>query len=85
MAYMRPTKSTPPPKYPQQAPQPAIAPLTPPNLSVDLMTLPGSKRPTTSNRMRKFWATTIPHGQTSPRPISALGAAGAWYRSIGFV
>ena len=42
MAYMRPTKSTPPPKYPQQAPQPAIAPLTPPNLSVDLMTLPGS-------------------------------------------
>jgi len=42
MAYVRPTKSTPPPKYPQQAPQPAIAPLTPPNLSVDLMTLLGS-------------------------------------------
>ena len=42
MPYVRPTKSTPPPKYPQQAPQPAIAPLTPPNLSVDLMTTAGS-------------------------------------------
>lgn len=42
MPYVRPTQAATPPRYPQQAPQPPIAPLTPPNLSVDLMTEAGS-------------------------------------------
>ena len=42
MAYVRPTKSATPPARPQLAPQPSIAPLTPPNCGVDLMTLAGS-------------------------------------------
>jgi len=42
MAYVRPTKSTPPPARPQLAPQPSVAPLTPPNFGVDLMTVAGS-------------------------------------------
>ena len=40
--YVRPTVSNPPPKHPQLAPQPPIAPLTPPTYIVDLMTTEGS-------------------------------------------
>jgi hypothetical protein len=40
--YSRPTKSLPPPTNPLLAPQPAIAPLTPPVHVVDLMTREGS-------------------------------------------
>src|SRR5712691_6803942 len=40
--YVRPTASTPPPANPLLAPQPAIAPLTPPVHVVDLMTVAGS-------------------------------------------
>ena len=36
MPYIRPTKSAPPPANPLLAPQPAIAPLTPPVHVVDL-------------------------------------------------
>jgi hypothetical protein len=42
MPYIRPTKSAPPPANPLLAPQPAIAPLTPPVHVVDLMTREGS-------------------------------------------
>jgi hypothetical protein len=41
-AYIRPTKSLPPPVPPLLAPQPPIAPLTPPTHVVDLMTKEGS-------------------------------------------
>src|ERR1700680_1467417 len=40
--YVRPTASLPPPTNPLLAPQPAIAPLTPPVHVVDLMTPEGS-------------------------------------------
>ena len=40
--YVRPTVSLPPPANPLLAPQPAIAPLTPPVHVVDLMTVAGS-------------------------------------------
>jgi hypothetical protein len=40
--YVRPTVSLPPPTNPLLAPQPAIAPLTPPVHVVDLMTVAGS-------------------------------------------
>ena len=40
--YLRPTKSLPPPMNPLLAPQPPIAPLTPPVHVVDLMTVEGS-------------------------------------------
>src|SRR5258707_10466790 len=40
--YIRPTVSLPPPSNPLLAPQPAIAPLTPPVHVVDLMTVAGS-------------------------------------------
>ncbi len=40
--YVRPTVSLPPPSNPLLAPQPAIAPLTPPVHVVDLMTVAGS-------------------------------------------
>jgi gluconolactonase len=40
--YVRPTASLPPPANPLLAPQPAIAPLTPPVHVVDLMTVAGS-------------------------------------------
>ncbi len=42
MPYIRPTRSAPPPANPLLAPQPAIAPLTPPTHVVDLMTPAGS-------------------------------------------
>ena len=42
MPYIRPTKSAPPPANPLLAPQPPIAPLTPPVHAVDLMTREGS-------------------------------------------
>jgi hypothetical protein len=41
--YVRPTKSLPPPYNPLLAPQPPIAPLTPPVHVVDLMTVAGSE------------------------------------------
>ena len=40
--YVRPTTSAPPPYNPLLAPQPAVAPLTPPVHVVDLMTEEGS-------------------------------------------
>src|SRR5271169_1497503 len=40
--YIRPTVSMPPPMPPLLAPQPAVAPLTPPAHMVDLMTAEGS-------------------------------------------
>ena len=42
MSYTRPTKSLPPPTNPLLAPQPPLAPLTPPVHVVDLMTEDGS-------------------------------------------
>jgi hypothetical protein len=42
MPYIRPTKSLPPPTNPLLAPQPPLAPLTPPAHVVDLMTEEGS-------------------------------------------
>jgi hypothetical protein len=42
MPYIRPTRSAPPPYNPLLAPQPAIAPLTPPVHVVDLMTPAGA-------------------------------------------
>jgi len=42
MPYIRPLRSAPPPANPLLAPQPAIAPLTPPTHVVDLMTPAGS-------------------------------------------
>ena len=42
MTYTRPTRSMPPPYNPLLAPQPPIAPLTPPAHAVDLMTAEGS-------------------------------------------
>ena len=42
MPYVRPTRSLPPPANPLLAPQPAIAPLTPPVHVVDLMTAAGA-------------------------------------------
>ncbi|HEX3883345.1 MAG TPA: hypothetical protein VHW66_11860 [Stellaceae bacterium] len=42
MPYIRPTRSAPPPTNPLLAPQPAIAPLTPPVHVIDLMTPAGS-------------------------------------------
>jgi hypothetical protein len=42
MAYVRPTKSAPPGMPPRLMPQPAIAPVTPPDRVVDLMTPEGS-------------------------------------------
>jgi len=42
MPYVRPTTSLPPPTNPLLAPQPPLAPLTPPGQVVDLMTVEGS-------------------------------------------
>ena len=50
----RPTISAPPPTNPLLAPQPPIAPLTPPVYVVDLMTAAGSAM------FGAVWPTTVP-------------------------